>query len=42
MASRVGGGVEFWLNLPLLEMVRWIQDAIEAQKEDERAERGVK
>lgn len=43
MASATGGGVEFWLNLTLLEMIRWIQDALEAQKEDEqaRAEMGV-
>lgn len=43
MASATGGGVEFWLNLTLLEMIRWIHDALEAQKEDEktRAEMGV-
>ncbi len=35
--------MEFWLNLTLLEMIQWIRDALEAQKEDEQsgAEMGV-
>lgn len=41
MARVTGGGVEFWLNLTLLEMIRWIRDALEAQKEDAQAGAGV-
>lgn len=40
MASATGGGVEFWLNLTLLEMIRWIHDALEAQEEDAQAQAG--
>ncbi len=36
MASVTGGGVEFWINITLLELMRWIQDALEAQREDEQ------
>lgn len=37
MASATGGGPEFWLTLTLIELIAWIKDAQEAQKEDEQA-----
>ena len=39
MASVTGGGVEFWINITLLELMRWIQDALEAQREDEQKQK---
>ncbi|GEM_PF-5981119 len=41
MASVTGGGVGFWIDLTLIEFIQWMNDAIEAQREDKQRQEGV-